>query len=104
MWSVPVAASPSHPTTDGSEEVAESTMQRMTGIDPMFVYSDTPHTPMEIAYVCVFDASNTADGYSFARVRDVIETRLSVVPPFRRRLMTLPWLRPWLTGPCISAG
>ena len=27
-------------------------MQRMTGIDPMFVYSDTPETPMEIAYAC----------------------------------------------------
>src|SRR6516162_5684421 len=75
---------------DGSKEVEESTMQRMTGIDPMFVYSDTPHTPMEIAYVCVFDPSNSADGYSFARVRDVVETRLPVVPPFRRRLMTIP--------------
>ena len=30
-------------------------MQRMTGIDPMFIYSDTPETPMEIAYACVFD-------------------------------------------------
>ena len=30
-------------------------MQRMTGIDPMFVYSDTPLTPMEVAYICVFD-------------------------------------------------
>ena len=75
---------------DGSEEVAESTMQRMTGIDPMFVYSDTPHTPMEIAYVCVFDPSTAADAYSFARVRAVVETRLPVVPPFRRRLMTVP--------------
>ena len=65
-------------------------MHRMSGIDPMFVYSDTPHAPMEIAYVCVFDPSSAADGYSFARVRAVIETRLPVVPPFRRRLMTVP--------------
>ena len=34
-------------------------MQRMTGIDPMFIYSDTPETPMEIAYACVFDPSVT---------------------------------------------
>ena len=30
-------------------------MQRLSGIDPMFIYSDTPETPMEIAYACIFD-------------------------------------------------
>ena len=42
----------------------ESTTQRMTGIDPMFIYSDTPETPMEIAYACVFDPSTAPGGYS----------------------------------------
>ncbi len=66
-------------------------MQRMNGIDPMFIYSDTPETPMEVAYACVFDPSTVKGGYSFARVRDRIASRLSVVPPFRRRLMTVPF-------------
>ena len=35
-------------------------MQRMTGIDPMFVYSETPVTPMEVAYACVFDPDHGA--------------------------------------------
>ena len=43
-------------------------MQRMTGIDPMFIYSDTPETPMEIAYACLFDPSSLPGGYSFERV------------------------------------
>lgn len=66
-------------------------MQRMNGIDPMFIYSDTPETPMEVAYACVFDPSTVEGGYSFARVRGRIASRLSVVPPFRRRLMTVPF-------------
>ena len=27
--------------------------KRMNGIDPMFIYSETPSTPMEVAYTCV---------------------------------------------------
>jgi diacylglycerol O-acyltransferase len=65
-------------------------MQRMTGIDPMFIYSDTPHTPMEVAYACVFDPSTAEEGYSFERVRDVLSERLPDLLPFRRRLMTVP--------------
>jgi diacylglycerol O-acyltransferase / wax synthase len=66
-------------------------MQRMNGIDPMFIYSDTPETPMEVAYACVFDPATVEGGYSFSRVRDRLTARLSVVPPFRRRLMTVPF-------------
>ncbi len=40
-------------------------MERMSGIDPMFIYSDTPETPMEIAYVCVFDPTTAEGGYTF---------------------------------------
>ena len=60
-------------------------MQRMTGIDPMFIYSDTPDTPMEIAYACVFDPSSLSGGYSFERVTAVLQTRIPTLQPFRRR-------------------
>jgi WS/DGAT/MGAT family acyltransferase len=63
----------------------------MNGIDPMFIYSDTSETPMEVAYACVFDPATVPDGYSFARVRARLASRLPVVPPFRRRLMTVPF-------------
>ncbi len=65
-------------------------MQRMTGIDPMFIYSDTPDTPMEIAYACVFDPPSLPGGYSFERVTGVLQTRIPNLQPFRRRLMTVP--------------
>ncbi len=65
-------------------------MQRMTGIDPMFIYSDTPETPMEIAYACVFDPSSTPGGYSFERVQAVLDERVPTLPSFRRRLVAVP--------------
>ena len=48
-------------------------MERMSGIDPMFVYSDTRHTPMEIAYACVFDPASAPGGYSFEQVVGVLD-------------------------------
>jgi WS/DGAT/MGAT family acyltransferase len=65
-------------------------MERMSGIDPMFVYSDTPETPMEIAYACVFDPATAEGGYSFGSVRDVLESRMPTLTPFRRRLVPVP--------------
>ena len=65
-------------------------MQRMNGIDPMFIYSDTRETPMEIAYACVFDPATADGGYSFERVTKVLETRMPNLTPFRRRLMRVP--------------
>jgi diacylglycerol O-acyltransferase / wax synthase len=65
-------------------------MQRMTGIDPMFIYSDTPETPMEIAYACVFDPSSAPDGYAFEHVRALLEERIPTLPSFRRRLVGVP--------------
>ncbi len=66
-------------------------MQRLSGIDPMFIYSDTPETPMEIAYACVFDPTSAEGGYTFERVRDVMLERIPGLPAFRRRLMTVPF-------------
>jgi diacylglycerol O-acyltransferase / wax synthase len=65
-------------------------MQRMTGIDPMFVYSDTPETPMEIAYACVFDPATADGGYSFERIARLLGARIPTLPPFRRRLLPVP--------------
>jgi WS/DGAT/MGAT family acyltransferase len=69
-------------------------MQRMSGIDPMFVYSDTPLTPMEVAYTCVFDPTTAPAGYSFEAVRAVLADRVPTLPallPLRRRLMAVPF-------------
>jgi WS/DGAT/MGAT family acyltransferase len=65
-------------------------MQRMNGIDPMFIYSETASTPMEVAYACVFDPSTAPKGYSFDAVRALLTERVPSLPPFRRRLMPVP--------------
>ncbi len=65
-------------------------MQRLNGIDPMFLYSETPVTPMEVAYTCVFDPSTAPEGYSFERLRVVLSQRLPKLHPLRRRLMEVP--------------
>ena len=66
-------------------------MQRMHGIDPMFIYSETPATPMEVAYACVLDPSTAPEGYTFERIRAVLESRLPSLLPFRRRMVTVPF-------------
>jgi diacylglycerol O-acyltransferase len=39
----------------------------------------------------VFDPSTMPDGYSFRRIRDLVESRLPLVPPFRWRLREVPF-------------
>ena len=64
-------------------------MQRMTGIDPMFIYSDTPETPMEIAYACIFDPALPRRVH-LRTGRRRLRTEDPHAPPFRRRLMPVP--------------
>jgi WS/DGAT/MGAT family acyltransferase len=66
----------------------------MSGIDPMFVYSDTPLTPMEVGYTCIFDPATAPAGYSFEAVRAMLADRVPTLPellPLRRRLMAVPF-------------
>jgi WS/DGAT/MGAT family acyltransferase len=63
----------------------------MAGIDPMFIYSETPATPMEVAYACIFNPATVPGGYSFAAVRRVLEERVPTMIAFRRRLVNVPF-------------
>src|SRR2546421_3490047 len=65
-------------------------MQRLDGMDASFVYLDTPTAPLQVGMTCVFDPSTAPDGYSFAKVRRLVEDRLHLIPPFRRRLVEVP--------------
>jgi len=56
----------------------------------MFFYLETPTTHMQSAFVCIFDPSTAPENYSFARVRELLEQRLHLLPPFRRRLVEVP--------------
>lgn len=66
-------------------------MQRLTGLDATFLYLETPNNHMHVASAAVFDPSTVPDGYDFEKVKALVENRLPLLPPFRRRLVTVPF-------------
>jgi diacylglycerol O-acyltransferase len=66
-------------------------VQRLTGLDATFLYTETPSQHMHVSMVGVFDTSTMRDGYSFDAVKDLIESRLPRIPMFRRRLVEVPF-------------
>src|SRR5687768_13239860 len=66
-------------------------MQRLTGLDATFLYLETPNNHMHVASTAVFDPGTVPGGYSFDKVRAVVEDRLHLLPPFRRRLVEIPF-------------
>ena len=65
-------------------------MERLTGLDASFLYFETPTMHMHVCATIIFDPSTVEGGYSFERVREVIESRLHLVKPFRRKLAPVP--------------
>jgi len=66
-------------------------MQRLTGMDATFLYLESPTTPLHVASTAVFDPSTVPGGYSFEKVLELIDSRLHLLPPFRRRLVEVPF-------------
>jgi WS/DGAT/MGAT family acyltransferase len=66
-------------------------MQRLTGLDASFLYMETPHNLMHVASVTVFDPSTVPGGYAYEKVRQLVQDRLPQLPPFRRRLVEIPF-------------
>jgi diacylglycerol O-acyltransferase / wax synthase len=65
-------------------------VQRLRGIDAGFLYMETPTLHMHTLKIAVVDPSGVPGGYTFARFRDVLEERLHLLPPFRRRFVEVP--------------
>ena len=66
-------------------------MKRLTGLDATFLYMETPSSPMHVASLFVLDPSTAPGGFSFDRLRELYEQRLDLAPPFRRRLVEVPF-------------
>ncbi len=66
-------------------------MRRLTGLDASFLYLETPNNHMHVAGTYIFDPSDIPGGYSFARVKELIANRLHKLPPFRWRLVEVPF-------------
>src|SRR2546429_7979874 len=66
-------------------------MRRLSGLDATFLYMETPNNHMHVASTAVFDPSTVPGGYSFEGVRDLVENRLPLLPPFRWKLVEVPF-------------
>ncbi|HYZ93334.1 MAG TPA: wax ester/triacylglycerol synthase family O-acyltransferase [Actinomycetota bacterium] len=65
-------------------------MERLTGLDAGFLYMETPTLHMHTLKISVVDPSSIPGGYSFQLFKDVLEDRLHLLPPFRRRIVEVP--------------
>ncbi len=66
------------------------TPERLSGLDASFLYMETPTLHMHVAITAVFDPSTVPGGYSFRRVRQLINDRIPLAPVFQRRLVEVP--------------
>lgn len=60
-------------------------------MDATFLYVETPSSHMHVAMTGLYDTSTMPNGYSLQAFKDHIESRLHLVPPFRRRLVEVPF-------------
>ena len=64
-------------------------MNCLSALDALFLYVETPQTPMHVGSVTIFKPSSLEDGL-FARFRDHTAARLDLLPSYRRRLESTP--------------
>jgi WS/DGAT/MGAT family acyltransferase len=67
------------------------TPERLSGLDASFLYAETPTMHMHVGMAAVFDPSTVPGGYSFRRVRQLINDRIPLIPVFQRRLVEVPF-------------
>ncbi|MCZ7536607.1 MAG: wax ester/triacylglycerol synthase family O-acyltransferase [Acidimicrobiia bacterium] len=65
-------------------------MRRLTGLDAAFLAIETPTSHMHVLGVAVVDPLTAPGGFSFGTVRALIEERLPLLTPFRRRAVEVP--------------
>lgn len=61
-------------------------MQPLTGLDSSFLFLEDSHQPMHVGSVLVFEGSMTFDNF-----RDVLASRIHLVPRLRQRLAMVPF-------------
>ena len=66
-------------------------MERLTGLDAAFLSLESPTTHLQILGALVFDPSEVDGGVDFWTVRRLVADRLPRVPPFRKRVVEVPF-------------
>lgn len=65
-------------------------MDRLSGLDASFLYLETPEQLMHVCGVLILDPSTMPGGYSFAAVRDTLDSRVRKVAQFTRKIRRVP--------------
>ncbi|MBX7159751.1 MAG: wax ester/triacylglycerol synthase family O-acyltransferase [Acidimicrobiia bacterium] len=65
-------------------------MLRLSGLDASLLYSETPTAHMHVIGTLILDPTGEDSAFSFERFREILASRLSVIPQFRRRLVPAP--------------
>ncbi len=66
-------------------------MQRLSGLDASFLYMETPSSPMHVASLIIFEDVHGEGTDPVEPVKRVYGERLHLAPPFRRRLLEVPF-------------
>jgi diacylglycerol O-acyltransferase len=61
-------------------------MERLSGLDASFLYSESLTQPLHVCSILEVDTSTMPGGYTFDRLRDELATRIAGIPEFRAKL------------------
>jgi WS/DGAT/MGAT family acyltransferase len=66
-------------------------MQQLTGLDAAFLAMETPTVYGHVGSICILDPSTSTEPFTLGHLTEVVESRLHLLPPFRRRLVEVPF-------------
>lgn len=66
-------------------------MARLTGLDGAFLALESPTTHLHVMGTMVFDPSDIDRALTFRRIRSLVGERVPLVPPFRMRMVEVPF-------------
>lgn len=65
-------------------------MERLSGLDASFLYLESSAQLMHVCGLLLLDPSTVPGGYSYARMREDLDSRVRAIPAFRRKLRPVP--------------
>jgi diacylglycerol O-acyltransferase len=65
-------------------------MERLSGLDAFFLYTETPQVQMHVQFVALVDPKDVPGGYSFSKLSETVADKVRRKAAFRRRLMHVP--------------
>jgi diacylglycerol O-acyltransferase len=66
-------------------------MQQLSGLDAAFLAMETPTVYGHVGSMCILDPSTAREPFTLDHLTKVVESRLHLLPPFRRRLVEVPF-------------